>query len=80
MNDFNIFFDEHPAIKYVFFNGEKSRKSFVRSVTLDPIYRSTILFRGLPSTSPANTHTTINEKIVEWSEVKKYLEKRDRFS
>ncbi len=50
-NDFESFFDAHPAIERVFFNGAAAEKNFGRLAGIDRPLR----YRRLPSTSPAQT-------------------------
>ncbi|MDO8938904.1 MAG: DNA-deoxyinosine glycosylase [Methylicorpusculum sp.] len=66
-NNFRCFFNEHPNITTVFFNGataEKLFKSFVLS-TLDPSINTRVYHR-LPSTSPANAGLSLHEKTRIW--------------
>ncbi|MBS3955544.1 MAG: DNA-deoxyinosine glycosylase [Methylomicrobium sp.] len=66
-NNFRCFFNEHPHITTVFFNGataEKLFKNFVLS-TLDPSI-NTLVYHRLPSTSPAFAGLSLNEKIRIW--------------
>ncbi|MCD2450670.1 DNA-deoxyinosine glycosylase [Methylicorpusculum oleiharenae] len=66
-NNFRCFFNEHPRITTVFFNGataEKLFKSFVLS-TLDPSIKARVYHR-LPSTSPTYAGLSLNEKIRIW--------------
>lgn len=50
-NDFEAFFDRHPGITRVLFNGAAAEKNFHRLVVL----RRAVEYRRLPSTSPART-------------------------
>ena len=66
VNDFNLFFQEHPLITRIFFNGIKAEQTFIRYVvkknpalTIPPYFR-------LPSTSPANARMKIEEKLSCW--------------
>ncbi|OBK75514.1 DNA-deoxyinosine glycosylase [Mycobacterium sp. 1274761.0] len=60
-NDFDEFFDAHPAITQVFFNGEAAERNFIR---LAEVARP-LLFRRLPSTSPAQT-MSYSVKLKAW--------------
>jgi hypoxanthine-DNA glycosylase len=60
-NDFEAFFEAHPAIDRVFFNGAAAEKNYGRLVTLDRGMRH----RRLPSTSPAQTMRYEN-KLAAW--------------
>ncbi|KUI43150.1 DNA-deoxyinosine glycosylase [Mycobacterium sp. IS-1590] len=60
-NDFQRFFDEHPTIALVLFNGAAAEKNYIRlgSVAKD------LRYRRLPSTSPAQTMPFV-EKLAIW--------------
>lgn len=62
-NDFESFFDAHPAIDRVFFNGAAAEKNFVRLAGIDRPLR----YRRLPSTSPAQT-MRYEDKLRVWRE------------
>jgi len=60
-NDFEVFFDAHPAIDRVYFNGASAEKNFGRLVGIDRGLR----YRRLPSTSPAQTMRD-EDKLAAW--------------
>ena len=60
-NDFEAFFDAHPAIDRVYFNGAAAEKNFGRLVGIDRGLR----YRRLPSTSPAQT-MRYEDKLAAW--------------
>lgn len=62
-NDFGSFFDSHPAIDRVFFNGAAAEKNFIRLAAIDRPLR----YRRLPSTSPAQT-MRYEDKLRVWRE------------
>ena len=62
-NDFEAFFDAHPAIDRVFFNGAAAEKNFVRLSGIDRPLR----YCRLPSTSPAQT-MRYADKLAIWRE------------
>ncbi len=62
-NDFAPFFDAHPAIGSVFFNGAAAEKNFGRLAGVDRPLR----YRRLPSTSPAQT-MRYADKLRAWRE------------
>lgn len=70
VNDFAMFFSAHP-VKAIFFNGKKASTIFLRHVKPNLSNRPDSLV--LPSTSPANTRSTKDEKFRRWSVVKDYL-------
>ena len=63
-NDFNHFFQEHPAIERVLFNGKKAQEFYNRLVGIFP---ESCCFLVMPSTSPAYT-LSYEEKRERWSE------------
>ncbi len=60
-NDFAAFFDAHPAIDRVFFNGAAAEKNFARLAGID----LWLPHRRLPSTSPAQT-MRYEDKLAAW--------------
>lgn len=62
-NDFESFFDAHPAVDRVFFNGAAAEKNFIRLAGIDRPLR----YRRLPSTSPAQT-MRFEDKLRAWRE------------
>jgi hypothetical protein len=62
-NDFETFFDAHPAVDRVFFNGAAAEKNFVRLAGVD----RQLAYRRLPSTSPAQT-MRYADKLAMWRE------------
>jgi double-stranded uracil-DNA glycosylase len=63
-NDFESFFNLHPNIQLVGFNGTEADKSFHRYV-LPNLSARHISFVRLPSTSPAHA-IALDEKITAW--------------
>ena len=67
-NDFGTFFEQHPGITRVFFNGAKAESVYVRHVLPGlPARQTEISLLRLPSTSPANAGMTGAEKLEKWS-------------
>lgn len=66
VNDFHQFFDEHPDIQTVLFNGRKAEQIFRRTVP-GAIYSGLELY-GLPSTSPAFAALPFEGKLCAWKE------------
>lgn len=64
-NDFTVFFDAHPAVRTVLFNGAKAEHSFRRHALAAVAHRPLVL-RRLPSTSPANAAQSAARKRAEW--------------
>ena len=60
-NDFETFFDAHPAIDRVIFNGAAAEKNYDRLAGIDRPLR----YRRLPSTSPAQT-MRYADKLTAW--------------
>lgn len=67
-NDFIGFFDTHPHVSHVVFNGQKAaslfRKKVAPALTVD--YRCLVM----PSTSPANAASSYEVKLEKWSVLK----------
>jgi len=73
-NDFVSFLSTHPHIQSVFFNGKKTEKVFRKRVlpTLAPPFLELPLL-CLPSTSPANTRMSRDEKVQAWCIIQSFL-------
>jgi TDG/mug DNA glycosylase family protein len=67
VNDFRVFFREHPRLRRVLFNGRKAEQMFERFAkpALGAEF-SRIRFSCLPSTSPAHAGMTFAEKLDNW--------------
>ncbi len=65
VNDFARFFDEHPGIEVVAFNGRKAEQMFARMVGHAPAGARLEL---LPSTSPAYASMPFSAKLSAWRE------------
>lgn len=68
-NDFASFFQQHPNITTVFFNGKKAKELFEKYNTLP----NNITPFELPSTSSANTWFTLEKKLGLWQIVKESI-------
>ncbi len=66
-NDFTSFYQQHPAIQRVYFNGAKAESVYRKHVlpALPDSYTHIALQR-LPSTSPAHASMTVAEKARLW--------------
>ena len=71
-NDFRAFFDAHPRVKHVFFNGTKAEHCFHRYVSPN-FSRGGLHFTRLPSTSPAHASLSLSEKLKAWRAVAEAL-------
>jgi TDG/mug DNA glycosylase family protein len=66
-NDFRTFFEEHPGITRVFFNGAKAESVYLKHVLPHlPAGQAKIKLQRLPSTSPANAAMTVKRKLEKW--------------
>ena len=65
-NDFKSFFQQHPSVRVVCFNGGKAEGLFRKNVltTLPPSLR--LSYHRLPSTSPANAAIPYEKKLAAW--------------
>ena len=73
-NDFPAFFDAHPQIGHVFFNGAKAEACFRRYVSPQLTDRG-LKFTRLPSTSPAHASLSLEKKVRAWRVVAAALKK-----
>lgn len=62
-NDFELFFDTHPAVDRVVFNGAAAERNYVRLAGVD----RSLHYRRQPSTSPAQT-MPFADKLAAWRE------------
>ena len=74
-NDFQTFFDAHPRIRHVFFNGSKAEASFNRYVR-PSLHERGLHFTRLPSTSPAHASLPFPRKLQAWRAVAQALAKK----
>ncbi len=67
VNDFNGFFHDHPQINAVYFNGARAQQEYNRRVlpALPDKFRG-IVYKRLPSTSPAMASLNREQKLQEW--------------
>lgn len=75
VNDFDLFYSEHPNVSCVYFNGMKAEKEYNRHVLpiVSEKYQYLEYYR-LPSTSPAMAVLKVDEKLARWSIVKEKLQ------
>ena len=69
-NNFADFFARYPRIRHVFFNGNKAQASYRRYVL--PIIAADypdLVYKTLPSTSPANASIPYQVKQQAWNEI-----------
>src|SRR4051812_26217773 len=71
-NDFRRFFDAHPRVRHVFFNGAKAEATFNRYVRPD-LREGNLRFARLPSTSPAHASLPLSRKVQAWRAVARAL-------
>ncbi|MBW1682572.1 MAG: DNA-deoxyinosine glycosylase [Deltaproteobacteria bacterium] len=69
-NDLVAFLYKHAEIRHIFFNGSKAESLFHKLVMPEIDNISGIELTRLPSTSPANTHMSVDEKLEAWRVVK----------
>ncbi len=63
-NDFNLFFQQHPLIDRIIFNGQAAEKAFMRNVE-PQLPKHTFSFFSAPSTSPAHA-IPLTKKVDAW--------------
>lgn len=71
LNDFENFFQKHPNIKIVFFNGKKAAEYF-EELKSELVISNNRIFITLPSTSPSNT-TNSFYILKEWLQIRSHL-------
>jgi hypoxanthine-DNA glycosylase len=69
-NDFFTFFESHPLIERVFFNGGKAESVFLKTVRPSVAHRDSIRYQRLPSTSPAHAALTHANKLAAWRAIR----------
>ena len=78
VNDFPDILLENPNLKYIFCNGNAAYTAFNKHVLKDLDHFLDIEVIKLPSSSPANTRMTKEEKVKAWEIIKeKLIEKED---
>lgn len=67
-NDFQTFYNDHPGIRRVFFNGASAESIYLKKV-LPGLGRTAaaISLQRLPSTSPAHAALNLAQKTAAWS-------------
>lgn len=71
-NAFAAFFEAHPQIELLCFNGAKAAELYRRAVLPDlPSGLQSIRSETLPSTSPAYASMAFEEKLARWSSIPK---------
>lgn len=71
-NELLNFIDGFDSLRAVFFNGQKSARSFNRSFGFKSLEERRIEYRIIPSSSPAHTMSYEN-KYSSWCEIKTFL-------
>ena len=72
MNDILGFLDMNPGIRFIGMNGSRAWTFFLRSVRGETLPEN-LVFKRLPSTSPANARYSLEDKIREWRIILDYL-------
>ncbi len=67
-NNFQFFFEKHPHITHVFFNGAVAEQIYQKLVRPE-LRISRIAYLRLPSTSPANASITFECKRAAWQAI-----------
>ncbi|BCG63294.1 MAG: double-stranded uracil-DNA glycosylase [Methyloprofundus sp.] len=74
MNDFNVFFAEHPSVIQVYFNGGTAESLYKKHIwpVLAEQYKS-LAYTRLPSTSPAYAAMSYQKKLAAWTVLQKVI-------
>ena len=71
VNDFNRFYQRHPRVKKVFFNGGTAEKVYKKQLLATLEKRFEYLdYQRLPSTSPAYAAMKLAQKVEAWHVIK----------
>ena len=71
VNDFNQFYNDHPLIEKIFFNGGTTEKVYRKKILTTLEKRFDYLnYQRLPSTSPAYAAMKLAQKIEAWQVIK----------
>lgn len=71
-NDFQTFFDDHPMLELLCFNGKKAAQLYARLVAAQGIANIDGLeYKTMPSTSPAYASMQYDEKVRQWSAIRR---------
>lgn len=73
-NDFQTFFNTHPRIRHIFFNGAKAEHLFKQYVPQNINLNRLCL----PSTSPAHAAMTFDKKLDSWRIILDFLPKNPK--
>lgn len=65
-NDFCVYFEGHPFIRHVYFNGAKAESVYRRHVTAELPHPARFPYTRLPSTSPAHASLDLDQKTSAW--------------
>jgi TDG/mug DNA glycosylase family protein len=70
-NDFSAFFEAHPDIQAIFFNGQKAAQIYRKLVLPSlPAKWQALPLHALPSTSPAHAAMNREDKMKQWLKVR----------
>ena len=69
-NDIGRFLAGHPDVAHIFFNGAAAQALFERHLSSLQATEPALVFRRLPSTSPANAGVSFEAKLRAWGAVK----------
>lgn len=70
INDFASFFQQHPQIQHIFFNGSRAEQEYRKRVLPGLVEQWQALpCTRLPSTSPAMASLTLEQKLMVWGQV-----------
>jgi TDG/mug DNA glycosylase family protein len=68
-NDFAAFFDAHPNVDRVYFNGAKAESSYRKRVSPTLADPDPVTYLRLPSTSPAHASLSLPQKLAMWKRI-----------
>ena len=68
-NDFAAFFDTHPNVDCVYFNGAKAESAYRKHVSPTLADPDPVTYLRLPSTSPAHASLSLPQKLAMWKRI-----------
>ncbi len=72
-NDIGAFLTTHPTVRGILFNGKEAERQFHRHIAPGLPKTKTIQVKGLPSSNPANTRSSKQQKVAKWRIIRDIL-------
>jgi len=73
-NDFISFYNRHPNIRCVFFNGSKAEREYQKRIMPKLSGKKYVIrYYRLPSTSPAMNQLSFDGKMMQWLKIRDWM-------